>query len=183
VNSDDYGGRLLLLPGSIHLPKFSFDLERNEQTSTASRYWGAVRRALLGMAMAVQASFVLLDLGPHTDTLHKCLITSCDAIQPVVGACSYSCMSTYRLVHSEWGCGGVLGANDAVWVRVGWEAALRKGVGKLQREGFGGRCGPGVRVEWLACRRRRQAGRQLGRQPRSSIVPRAACAARHSPSF
>lgn len=99
VNTGDYKGRLMLLPGSSDLHKFSHDLDRNEDTSLATRHFGAFRKAMRGMARRAGAKFVLVDLGPHTDTLHKNIITSCDAIQPVVGACSFSCNSTFKLLH------------------------------------------------------------------------------------
>lgn len=38
-------------------------------------YHAAARRVLVKMAKAERASFVLLDLGPHTDMLHKASLT------------------------------------------------------------------------------------------------------------
>lgn len=105
VNNADYKGRLLLLPGSDKLHRFSHDLEKNVDTSWTTHHFGAFRKAMLGMARSVGASFVIVDLGPHTDTLHKVIITSCHAIQPVVGACIFSCFSTRTLLHEvlpEW---------------------------------------------------------------------------------
>lgn len=44
---------------------------------------------------------VIVDLGPHTDTLHKDLLCSCDAILPVVNACIFSCYSTRSMLHGR----------------------------------------------------------------------------------
>ncbi|PSC70756.1 chromosome partitioning [Micractinium conductrix] len=101
VNIDNYGGRLMLLPGSPDLHKFSHDLECNEDTSFAAQHFGAFRKAMISMACAVQAQFVIVDLGPHTDTLHKDLLCSCDAILPVVNACIFSCYSTRSMLHGQ----------------------------------------------------------------------------------
>ncbi len=54
------------------------------------------------MARRAGAQFVVVDLGPHTDTLHMNIITSCDAFQPVVNPCSFSCFSTFNLLHGGW---------------------------------------------------------------------------------
>lgn len=81
VNSTMYGNKLLLL-GSNKLPDFCKDLDHSIGTRLESRHFGAFRRMVLEMARNAGAAFVVVDLGPHIDTLHKMIISSCDALVP-----------------------------------------------------------------------------------------------------
>lgn len=74
------------------------------------------------------AQFAIVDLGPHNDTLHKDIVTSCDAIVPVVNACSYSCASTFNMLHGE----GRRGAG-AAWLRWHCKCAMHCSSSAVER--------------------------------------------------
>ncbi|PRW60766.1 alpha beta-hydrolase [Chlorella sorokiniana] len=101
VNVSDYEGRLMLLPGNPRLSDFAHDLERNENTTLATEFFGSFGLAMRNMAKSVGAQFVIVDLGPHNDILHKVVISSCNAVQGVLDACHYTAYSLYNMLHTD----------------------------------------------------------------------------------
>lgn len=100
VEPDLYGDRLLMIPGSVTLYNNDRALYAHVGTSAEIVTHMAFRNVVLSSAWAVDADYVVVDLGPSSSLLNQLIIMSCDYILPPVFADYFSLSSIHALLTS-----------------------------------------------------------------------------------
>eukprot|EP00887_Chlorella_sp_A99_P002038 scaffold18.g2038.t1 len=93
-NTEEYGCRLLLLPGSARLHTYCNELTQTATTAHATRTYGGFRKVLLDLGRVHGLDYVLIDCSPSVDILNQTIIMSCDALQSLVDPSVFSWSST-----------------------------------------------------------------------------------------
>ncbi|KAL4856330.1 Chromosome-partitioning ATPase Soj [Chlorella vulgaris] len=130
VVGEQYGGQLLLLPGSSQIVKL--DLELGNLTfddANAKRIFGFSEHLFTMLERFHKLDFIIVDCGPNSGPLNRQLVLSCDYMLPPVMADKYCLSSVHGLLNHvlpnwfKWQR-KLIAAQDAAHIRTDRDFAL-----------------------------------------------------------